>query len=111
MWEPVTVLKKKLVTNANIPYHAISAGKLRRYWSLQNFLDIFKTLTGIIQSFVFLLRYSKKTLPGLLFWRLCLRPRGPSCQSYRVKSSISMSKPPEWAWPIELHPSLPIKSL
>ena len=33
-----------------VKYHAITTGKLRRYISFQNFLDIFKVLFGIIQS-------------------------------------------------------------
>lgn len=33
-----------------VHYHAISAGKLRRYFSLQNFLDPFRVLKGISQS-------------------------------------------------------------
>ncbi|MEL7603571.1 MAG: undecaprenyldiphospho-muramoylpentapeptide beta-N-acetylglucosaminyltransferase [Bacillota bacterium] len=31
----------------DIPYHAIHAGKLRRYFSLQNVADVFRTLKGI----------------------------------------------------------------
>lgn len=36
-----------LKDEANIPYHAIHAGKLRRYFSLENVADIFRTLKGI----------------------------------------------------------------
>ena len=30
-----------------IPYHGISSGKLRRYFSLQNFTDLFRVLKGM----------------------------------------------------------------
>ena len=33
-----------------VEYHAISSGKLRRYFSLKNFTDPFRVLAGIIQS-------------------------------------------------------------
>ncbi|WP_419420606.1 undecaprenyldiphospho-muramoylpentapeptide beta-N-acetylglucosaminyltransferase [Legionella sp. D16C41] len=34
-----------------IPFHAISAGKLRRYFSWQNFIDPFRIVVGIIQAY------------------------------------------------------------
>ena len=40
-----------LVEN-NIQFIKISAGKARRYFSLLNFFDIFKTLAGIISAFI-----------------------------------------------------------
>lgn len=43
-----------LVPAAHIPFQSIASGKLRRYWSWQNIIDIFKTVQGIWQS-----------------WRLC----------------------------------------
>ncbi|MCC5792669.1 MAG: undecaprenyldiphospho-muramoylpentapeptide beta-N-acetylglucosaminyltransferase [Legionellaceae bacterium] len=39
-----------MIPRANIPFHAVSSGKLRRYFSWQNFIDPFKTLWGIVQS-------------------------------------------------------------
>ena len=33
-----------------IPYYAISAGKLRRYFSLKNFTDPFRIMKGYFQS-------------------------------------------------------------
>ena len=41
-----------------ISYKGISTGKLRRYLSLQNFLDLFKIFWGIIQSFVYLFKFN-----------------------------------------------------
>lgn len=43
-------IERELVTTQQIPYHSIITGKLRRYWSWQNFLMPFQLLTGIIQS-------------------------------------------------------------
>ena len=39
-----------------VPYHGIPTGKLRRYISVRNFLDIFKILFGLMGSLYILLR-------------------------------------------------------
>lgn len=43
-------IESELIPQANIPYHAISSGKLRRYFSLQNFTDPFRVLAGFFQA-------------------------------------------------------------
>ncbi len=43
-----------------LAYYPISTGKLRRYFSWQNFLDILRILKGIIQSFFILLKWKKR---------------------------------------------------
>jgi UDP-N-acetylglucosamine--N-acetylmuramyl-(pentapeptide) pyrophosphoryl-undecaprenol N-acetylglucosamine transferase len=42
--------EKSLVESYNIPFQAISSGKLRRYFSLKNFLDPFRVIVGFFQS-------------------------------------------------------------
>jgi len=42
---------KIVLGNRPINYKKIYSGKLRRYWSLQNLVDPFKIIVGIIQSF------------------------------------------------------------
>ena len=46
-------IEKELITNAfpSLPYHSISSGKLRRYFSVQNFTDPFKVMAGVTQAF------------------------------------------------------------
>lgn len=39
-----------MVPQEEIPYYAISTGKLRRYFSWQNFLDLFRIPLGVIQA-------------------------------------------------------------
>lgn len=39
-------MEKGLIEPLGIPYHGISSGKLRRYFSLQNFTDPFRVLKG-----------------------------------------------------------------
>lgn len=39
-------MEKDLIQKQGIPYHGISSGKLRRYFSLQNFTDPFRVLKG-----------------------------------------------------------------
>jgi UDP-N-acetylglucosamine--N-acetylmuramyl-(pentapeptide) pyrophosphoryl-undecaprenol N-acetylglucosamine transferase len=52
-----------MAENAQIDFYRIQSGKLRRYFSLKNLLDIFKICIGIIQGF-FLLR---KLKPDVVF--------------------------------------------
>ncbi len=39
-------IEKNLIEKFDIPYHGISSGKLRRYFSMQNFTDPFRVLKG-----------------------------------------------------------------
>ena len=39
-------IEKNLIEQFGIPYHGISSGKLRRYFSMQNFTDPFRVLKG-----------------------------------------------------------------
>ncbi len=55
-------IEKELVTQKNIPFKTISTGKLRRYFSIQNMIDLFKVGIGFIQSFFYLLSFSKNTI-------------------------------------------------
>lgn len=42
--------ERQLVSGLAATYHGIAAGKLRRYFSLQNLLDAFKVLFGMLQA-------------------------------------------------------------
>ncbi|GHV84070.1 UDP-N-acetylglucosamine--N-acetylmuramyl-(pentapeptide) pyrophosphoryl-undecaprenol N-acetylglucosamine transferase [Spirochaetia bacterium] len=54
---------KNIVEKAGIEFFGISTGKLRRYFSFENFIDIFKFFFGIIKARKIL----KKQSPVLLF--------------------------------------------
>lgn len=43
-------VEKEMLQSRNIPYHSIQSGKLRRYFSWENFVDPLKILAGIIQA-------------------------------------------------------------
>ena len=43
-------IEKKLIEDCHIPYHGISSGKLRRYFSWKNFTDPFRVLAGFGQA-------------------------------------------------------------
>ena len=43
-------IEKSLMEDIGISYHAIASGKLRRYFSLQNFTDPFRVLKGFFQA-------------------------------------------------------------
>ena len=54
--------ERQLVEEAGIKFQPISAGKLRRYWSWQNILDIGRLIIGFFQANYFL----NKIRPGML---------------------------------------------
>ena len=56
-------IEKEITRKWGIPYHPVSTGKLRRYFSFRNFTDIFKILFGFVQSFYILFRLK----PAVLF--------------------------------------------
>jgi UDP-N-acetylglucosamine--N-acetylmuramyl-(pentapeptide) pyrophosphoryl-undecaprenol N-acetylglucosamine transferase len=48
-------LEKEMVKKENIEFISIASGKLRRYFSFENFIDIIKIMFGFLQSLVKLL--------------------------------------------------------
>ena len=48
---------------SEVKYHKISSGKLRRYFSWENFIDPFKVMKGIVDSLLIL----KKEKPNFVF--------------------------------------------
>lgn len=44
-------IEKTMLADINIPFVGVKSGKLRRYFSWKNFLDPFKIVFGIVQSF------------------------------------------------------------
>lgn len=56
-------IEKELIEKKNIPYYPISSGKLRRYFSWENFIDPFKIFKGICQTYFIL----KKLKPNVIF--------------------------------------------
>lgn len=56
-------IEKELIEKQQIPYHGISSGKLRRYFSLKNFTDPFRVLKGFREA-----NHLMKTLkPDVIF--------------------------------------------
>ena len=56
-------IEKELIEPFGIPYHGISSGKLRRYFSLQNFTDPFRVIKGYGEA----LRLLKRYKPDVVF--------------------------------------------
>jgi len=48
-------IEDKLITREGVPFHAISAGKLRRYFDMRNFTDLFLIAAGFFQSLALLM--------------------------------------------------------
>jgi len=56
-------LERRILEGRQLRYYGIPTGKLRRYFSLQNIIDLFKILAGLLVSVVILLRER----PALVF--------------------------------------------
>ena len=56
-------IEKELIEPLDVTYHCISSGKLRRYFSLQNFTDPFRVLKGFGEAN----KIIKKVQPNVLF--------------------------------------------
>jgi len=56
-------IEKQLIAEQNIPYYAISSGKLRRYFDLKNLTDPFKVVKGFGQA----VRLLRKLKPDIVF--------------------------------------------
>ncbi len=56
-------IESGMIKSLGIPFYGISSGKLRRYFSLKNFIDPFKILWGVFQSF----RLFRKLKPDVVF--------------------------------------------
>ena len=52
--------EKILVEEAGIDFKAISSGKLRRYWSINNFIDLFRIVKGFGQAIHFIYQTKPK---------------------------------------------------
>jgi len=51
-------IEKEIIAELDVAYYAVSSGKLRRYFSWQNFIDPVRILLGILQSFLLCKRLS-----------------------------------------------------
>lgn len=60
---PKGKLEEETMAKENIPVKFISVGKARRYFSVQNFLDFFKAIAGVIKSLWLLLVW----MPDVVF--------------------------------------------
>ena len=58
-----TGLEEKLIADQEVDFESITTGKLRRYWSFQNLLDLFRVPIGILQA----LRILRRTHPDVVF--------------------------------------------
>ncbi len=56
-------IEKELIEQLDIPYHGISSGKLRRYFSVQNFTDPFRVLKGFGEA----KKLIKSLQPNIIF--------------------------------------------
>lgn len=55
-------MEAELIPREGYRFQAISCGKLRRYFSLKNFFDGFRTIAGIIQSMMIIRRFKPEII-------------------------------------------------
>ena len=58
-----TGIERQIIADVHLPYHAISTGKLRRYFDLKNFKDPFRVIKGALQAYSIL----RKSKPQVVF--------------------------------------------
>jgi UDP-N-acetylglucosamine--N-acetylmuramyl-(pentapeptide) pyrophosphoryl-undecaprenol N-acetylglucosamine transferase len=84
--------EQKLVTDAGIPFYAIQSGKLRRYLSIQNLIDLFKVAIGTFQAFIVLLKLKPDVIfskGGFVAVPVCLAARVLRCPVVTHESDYS----------------------
>lgn len=55
-------IEKTIVQESDVPFYGIASGKLRRYFSWQNFTDPFRILLGVIQSLLICWRLKPRVI-------------------------------------------------
>ena len=55
-------IERTIVQQSGVPFYSIASGKLRRYFSWQNFTDPFRILLGIIQSLLICRRLKPRVI-------------------------------------------------
>jgi UDP-N-acetylglucosamine--N-acetylmuramyl-(pentapeptide) pyrophosphoryl-undecaprenol N-acetylglucosamine transferase len=55
-------VEKSFLEELQIPYQGIICGKLRRYFSLKNFIDFFRIPIGMLQAFLVLRRFKPQVI-------------------------------------------------
>ncbi len=55
-------MEVQMIQDVGVPYKGIFTGKIRRYFSLQNLLDMLKLPMGILQAFFILLKFRPKAV-------------------------------------------------
>ena len=53
-------IESEVIPSLGIPYKAITTGKLRRYFSIENIKDIFKVFWGTVQSIFYMLSFRSR---------------------------------------------------
>lgn len=56
-------IERSIIEPLGLPYHALPTGKLRRYLSFENLLDVFRVLAGIFQGW----RLARRLRPDVVF--------------------------------------------
>ena len=55
-------IERSLISEYEVPYKPIFTGKLRRYFSLENFIDLFKVALGFLQSLLHFIKMPSNTI-------------------------------------------------
>ena len=55
-------IERSITARFDVPYYSVPSGKLRRYFSLQNFLDVFRLIAGFFSSLYLLKKLRAEVL-------------------------------------------------
>ncbi len=55
-------MEKKMIEELKVPFYGIHTGKLRRYFSLENFVDLFKIPVGFVQALIKLIKFKPRVV-------------------------------------------------
>ncbi|XOK64490.1 undecaprenyldiphospho-muramoylpentapeptide beta-N-acetylglucosaminyltransferase [Paenibacillus elgii] len=58
-----TGIEKDIIEREGVPFYSISSGKLRRYFDLKNFIDPFRVIKGVYESY----RLLRRLKPAIVF--------------------------------------------
>ena len=117
-------IEAKLVLKYNLPFKTIICGKLRRYWSLRNFIDPVKIILGIIQSLWYIARFQPKVVfskggyvgfPVVVASWILRKPiiihESDLTLGLANRLSLPLAKRLAVSFPVENYPHLPAKKI
>jgi len=117
-------IENHIITQKNINFKLINAGKFRRYWSFQNFIDLFNFLIGIFQSLIIIIKFKPDVvfskggfvgLPVVIASWLLRKPVIIHESDYELglanRISLRIAKKIAVSFPVNNYPFIPVSKI